>query len=151
MIDTSADINLIKIKKLAERTIIDTKRIVQQTGISPDPQKTLGTVKLNIFGERTTFYGTEDYFPIPADGILDNEFLRSTPTNIDYIREVLMVKNRKVPFTFSDIVSIPPRTSKVIFCHVIDADVKDGYILRIQLPKRVFDGEALVGNVDGRA
>ncbi|KAI4473512.1 hypothetical protein M0804_015307 [Polistes exclamans] len=151
MIDTGADINLIKTKKLAKRTIINTKRIVQLTGISPDTQKTLGTVELIIFGEKTTFHVVDNHFPISADGIIGNEFLRSTPTNIDYIREVLIVKNRRVPFTVSDKVGIPPRTSKVIFCHVINADVKDGYIPRIQLPIGVYAGEALVGNVDGRA
>ncbi|KAI4473165.1 hypothetical protein M0804_015460 [Polistes exclamans] len=151
MIDTGADINLIKTKKLAKRTIINTKRIGQLTSISPDTQKTLGTVKLIIFGEKTTFHVVDNHFPISADGIIGNEFLRSTPTNIDYIREVLIVKNRRFPFTVSDKVGIPPRTSKVIFCHVINADVKDGYIPRIQLPMGVYAGEALVGNVDGRA
>ncbi|KAI4476347.1 hypothetical protein M0804_013662 [Polistes exclamans] len=151
MIDAGADINLIKIRNLAKRTVINTKRIVQLTGISPDTQKTLGTVELIIFGERTIFHAVENHFPISADGIIGNELLRSTPTNIDYIREVLIVKNRRIPFTVGDKVSIPPRTLKVIFCHVINADVKDGYISRIQLPKGVYAGEALVGNVDGRA
>ncbi|KAI4476526.1 hypothetical protein M0804_013505 [Polistes exclamans] len=151
MIDTGADINLIKIKKLAKRTIINTKRIVQLTGITPDTQKTLGTVELIIFGEKSTFHAVDNHFSISADGIIGNEFLCSTPTNIDYIREVLIVKNRRVPFTVGDKVGIPPRTSKVIFCHVINADVKDGYIPRIQLPMGVYAGEALVGNVDGKA
>ncbi|KAI4475713.1 hypothetical protein M0804_014135 [Polistes exclamans] len=83
MIDTGADINLIKIKKLAKGTSINTKRIVQLTGISLDTQKTLGTIKLIIFGEKTTFPAVDNHFPISADGIIGNEFLRSTPTNID--------------------------------------------------------------------
>ncbi|XP_043496494.1 uncharacterized protein LOC122520502 [Polistes fuscatus] len=151
MIDTGADINLIKIKNLTKKTITNTKRIVQLTGISPDTQKTLGTVELVIFGEKTTFHVIDNHFPISTDGILGNEFLRSIPTNVDYIKEVLIVKNKKIPFTVGDKVSIPPRTSRVIFCHVINADVKDGYIPRIQLPKGIYAGEALVENIDGKA
>ncbi|KAI4476875.1 hypothetical protein M0804_013202 [Polistes exclamans] len=98
----------------------------------------------------TTFHAVDNHFPISTDRILGNEFLRSTPTNIDYIREMLMVKNKKVTFTVGDKVSIPLRISKVIFCHVMSADVKEGYIPLIQLPKGVYASEALVGNVDGR-
>ncbi|KAI4476647.1 hypothetical protein M0804_013426 [Polistes exclamans] len=128
-----------------------TKRIVQLTGISPDTQKTLGTVELIIFGEKTTFHAVDNNFPISTDGILGNKFLRSTSTNINYIREVLIVKKKKVSFTISDNVSVPLRTSKMIFCHVINADVKDSYIPRIQLLKEVYAGEAPVGNVDRSA
>ncbi|XP_043496493.1 uncharacterized protein LOC122520501 [Polistes fuscatus] len=126
-------------------------KAVQLTGISTDTQKTLGTVELVIFGEKTTFHVIDNHFPISTDGILGNEFLRSIPTNVDYIKEVLIVKNKKIPFTVGDKVSIPPRTSRVIFCHVINADVKDGYIPRIQLPKGIYAGEALVENIDGKA
>ncbi|KAI4472596.1 hypothetical protein M0802_016664, partial [Mischocyttarus mexicanus] len=151
MIDTGADINLMKLKSLAKKSTFNKNDIVQLTGISPEKLSTLGSLDLIIYGEKTTFHVVNNDFPIFADGILGNEFLRSIPTNIDYIKEVLRVGNKEIPFTVSGRISVPPRTTEVIYCHVINNEVKNGYIPRLRLPKGVYGGEALVENKSGKA
>ncbi|KAI4475353.1 hypothetical protein M0802_015192 [Mischocyttarus mexicanus] len=101
MIDTGADVNLIKLVAIRKPTDIDSTEIIQLKGISTEIQNTLGIFDINIFGESTVFHVVEDYFPINADGILGNEFLRTIPTAIDDNKEILFVRDKKVPFTES--------------------------------------------------
>ncbi|KAI4474720.1 hypothetical protein M0802_015474, partial [Mischocyttarus mexicanus] len=151
MVDTTSDVNLIKTKALRNDVQTNATDIIELTGISPDRQNTLGTVDIEIFGEYSRFHIVRDDFPIHADGILGDEFFRSNHTAVVYTGEYLMVRNRKIPFAVSGSVCIPPRTSKIIQCYVINNGVKEGYIPQLRLPHGIYAGEALVTNNNGKA
>ncbi|KAI4473902.1 hypothetical protein M0804_015115 [Polistes exclamans] len=89
MIDTGAEINLIKDNVLRKTTKTIATKTVQLTGISPDRHTTLGTAKIHIFGEDITFYLVEENFPIQSNGILGTEFLQSKSATIDSINGCL--------------------------------------------------------------
>ncbi|KAI4482178.1 hypothetical protein M0802_013761 [Mischocyttarus mexicanus] len=151
MIDTGADVNLIKLVAIRKLTDIDSTEIIQLKGISTRIQNTLSTVDINIFGESTVFHVVEDYFPINADGILGNEFLRTIPTAIDDIKEILFVRDKKVPFTESSSLCIPQRYPKFGYYHILNTELREGYIPRLELLPGVYTSEALVKNINGKA
>ncbi|KAI4473948.1 hypothetical protein M0804_015089 [Polistes exclamans] len=67
MIDTGAEINLIKSNVLRKSTETDATETVQLTGISQDRHSTLGTAKVRIFGEDVKFHLVEEDFPIQSN------------------------------------------------------------------------------------
>ncbi|KAI4472491.1 hypothetical protein M0802_016771 [Mischocyttarus mexicanus] len=77
MIDTGAEVNLLKINTLKPPTTIDETNILFLTGITSDKQKTLGTTYIRMFREDIKFHVVNETFPIRTNGILGNEFLAS--------------------------------------------------------------------------
>ena len=79
LVDSQADISLIKISIINKSLNINTNEIINITGITPNTKTTLGTIHLNFciynihFCQK--FYVVEDDFNIPSDGILGKDFV----------------------------------------------------------------------------
>ncbi|KAI4477334.1 hypothetical protein M0802_014745 [Mischocyttarus mexicanus] len=86
--------------------------------------KTLGTTYIRMFREDIKFHVVNETFPIRTNGILGNEFLASS----------------------NESVCIPSRSSKILYCHVLNSDISEGYLPRFELPAGIFAGEVLVKN-----
>ncbi|KAI4486395.1 hypothetical protein M0802_012286, partial [Mischocyttarus mexicanus] len=65
------------------------------------------------------------------------------PTDIDSTKIIQLKENSSF--------CIPPRSSKFGYCHVINSELREGYIPRLELPPGVYAGEALVKNINGKA
>lgn len=88
MIDTQADISLIKLNRLKPRECIDTSEVIRITGITDEPINTIGSLQATIgnddFNVDFPFQVVPDHFHIPSDGILGKDFLKRFKCNIDY-------------------------------------------------------------------
>lgn len=99
LLDTGADISLIKISKLHENTICFEDKKVKLKGIDKLDQytETIGynELKININNKyyMHTFHFVKDDFPIPFDGILGNDFLKQHYVKIDYRKNKLFIED----------------------------------------------------------
>lgn len=104
LLDTGADISLIKISKLKGDTLIyeDTKFLLR--GIdnsSPSSVQTLGYLHLDILIGKTQvthlFHVIRDDFPIQFDGIVGNDLLKQHMCHVDYENDILHINNTRLP------------------------------------------------------
>lgn len=119
IIDTGADISLIKFKKDFQNEINENETI-KIRGISDDASETLGTINLNLihngFLISHTFHVVPNNFPIPTTGIIGDDFLDGFCI-IDRIQNNLIVddgyKRVKIPIHVEpckDIFFIPAKS-----------------------------------------
>lgn len=151
MLDTGAEINLLKLNRIRRTAQTNTTETVYMTGISADRLTTLGTVNIRIFGELVKFHLVPKLFPIEADGILGTEFLKSKSATIDYFSQSLKFLNKTIPFVSGEVIDVPSRSSRIFFCNVSNLNTDEGYIPRLGLPPGVYAGDALVKNINGKA
>ncbi|KAI4473938.1 hypothetical protein M0804_015098, partial [Polistes exclamans] len=115
MIDTGAEINLIKANVLRESTETDVTETIQLTGISQDRHSTLGTAKVRIFGENVKFHLVEENFPIQSNGILGTEFLQSVSATIDYTSGCLGFREKLPPGVYAGEALVKNENGKAYF------------------------------------
>lgn len=88
MIDTQADITLIKINVVKPREILSTENLIDITGITDYPITTLGCTEAELSGNEFQvnfpFHVVPEHFNIPADGIIGKDFMKKFRCNIDY-------------------------------------------------------------------
>lgn len=88
LIDTQADISLIKLSVVKPRECLDVSQLINITGITEEPISTLGclaaTFKNDDFQLDFPLHVVPDYFHIPSDGILGKDFMKSFRCNINY-------------------------------------------------------------------
>lgn len=114
LVDSGADLNLIKLSKLKGDTRMFPSVTVQLKGINATPVLTLGRTILELIvgGVKLSseFEIVFDDFPIYTDGIIGKKLLKEYKMCIDLERNVLVVPDRKI--------SIPPRAQTVVPIHV---------------------------------
>ena len=101
LIDTAADVNAIKSDVLAAFVTIDSSHILEITGISTSPVKTLGIVEMKIFDKHHKFHVLSPTTPILQDAILGAPFFKEEKARICYSLEVLILASRPtdpIPF-----------------------------------------------------
>lgn len=89
LIDTQADLSLIKINKLIDRTRINTENITTLTGITEyGKMDTIGTIDtFLLFGDHMiphSLHVVPNDFFIPCDGIIGKDFLATYKCVINY-------------------------------------------------------------------
>lgn len=88
LLDTQADISLIKLGTIKPRERLDTSELIDITGITDFPISTLGfveaTLKNDDFMVNFPFHVVPDHFHIPSDGIIGKDFMRTFKCKIDY-------------------------------------------------------------------
>ncbi|KAI4474699.1 hypothetical protein M0804_014714, partial [Polistes exclamans] len=131
-------------------TKIDGSDSLHLTRITLEKQSTLGTLFIHIFGEDVLFHVVDENFPIHFDGILGMEFLGSRSAIIDNTLGCLNFKNRPVPFSRSESVCIPSRSSKISYCYVKNLEISEGYMPLLRLPAGIYAGESLIKNNNGK-
>ena len=151
MIDTGSDINLTKKNSLYEKVPIDNEIVFELSGITKGRTRTLGVVKIRIFGIDTLFHVVPDDFPIRQDGILGTEFFKNHRATIDYPRASLVVNGTSYYFHNDETIIIPARTRKQIFIRIANPKMKSGYIPKLNAGPQVYLGNAVVSNRRGVA
>lgn len=94
LLDTGADVSLLKAGKLKDHSIINKEIIVELKGISEQPIYTLGTccILIKLENNKTvthSFHIVSDNLPIKNDGLLGRDFLQKYRAKIDYEKETL--------------------------------------------------------------
>lgn len=111
LIDTGADLNLIKLSSLKDDLLVSSKKIYNMQGINDQLVSTMGSTMLTVLinGRKydTEFQVVSASFPVTGDGILGNPFLKDNQMIVDVGKGELT--------TATDVVStIPPRSEMII-------------------------------------
>ena len=150
MIDTGSQVNLLKIQIVKLPQEIDKKNRLILKGISPVPVTTLGTVKITLFGDNVTFNVVENDFPIKPQGILGTEFFMKQNASIHYSKKQLEFNGNSIPFVNRTQIVLPARSKTVSFINILNSNIKEGYLPRLDLGTGIHAGNALVRQ-DGKA
>lgn len=121
LIDTEADISILKVSNLLDNINFDTKDIIKMKGITSQRINSLGSLQFRLTLHNMhlvhKFFIVSDEFPIPCAGILGKDFLKRYNCLIDYAQmslsirpngmtqAVLRIRNEVLP----GISVIPPR------------------------------------------
>lgn len=152
LIDTGADINILKIGAVKPEIPYDSTDKLKISGITHGIIETIGSLNIEINNKMHKFHLVETPFPIKEDGILGAEFLYDESATISFEANQLILGNSKVlPLKNENLIKIPPRTSQVIPIEISNPAVKVGYIDAIDLGPNIFFGKSLVTNIDGIA
>lgn len=93
LIDTQADISIIKIGTLNFHVTYDTSEIIRITGITDDPICSLGVVATELISDNFEvthpLHVVPNSFHIPSDGILGKDFLKRFNCEISYRDKLL--------------------------------------------------------------
>ncbi|CAK9816540.1 Retrovirus-related Pol polyprotein from transposon 17.6 [Anthophora quadrimaculata] len=161
LVDTGAEINIIKLKSLNEnvRVSLDDSAVV--TGITPERLETIGTTIITLHNSPVKFHVVKSTFPLKNDGILGQEYLRQEQAEISFAHNTLVTRSDPVkPFRFIDdnsieqttkrrnlksrLYAIKARTRQPIAIDVINSNLKEGYLPRIGNIHGLYIGEAAV-------
>lgn len=124
LLDSGADVSLIKISQLKDFTKYNKDIIYKLKGITDSIIETLGSIQLTILLKTRiilfNFHVVPDSFPLSVDGIIGRDFLQYYKANINYSNNYLTVCNESIPmFTpqrYQPII-LQPRTETV--CKII--------------------------------
>lgn len=99
LIDTEAQISILKQSLLNENVKIDTNDIISIKGITDERQSSLGSVKLTFIFKHLSIvhkvHVVPNNFQIPAHGIIGKDFLKINKCQINYDNMTLTVKPSK--------------------------------------------------------
>ncbi|KAH0546571.1 hypothetical protein KQX54_011634 [Cotesia glomerata] len=149
LIDTGAEINLIRENVREARVEIDESRKTRLHRITSEAVITLGKVEFDIEGRKTIFDVVGDQFNLEEDGILGLTFLEDHGVKINF-------EDRKITFginTFDfckDTIEIPERSIQMVHIRVVNAG-EEGYVPRCDIAPGVYLGDAVVSVINGRA
>lgn len=80
LIDTEADISILKVSHLIGGTKYDKNDIISMKGITEERQKSVGAINLNLIFNNLSIehrvHLVTDNFPIPCHGIIGKDFLK---------------------------------------------------------------------------
>jgi hypothetical protein len=134
LVDSGADLNIIKINVVENETIIiENKVTLMDIGVTP--VETLGYIEVLVDDrpEKIVFHVVAPSFPIPRDGIVGKQFLKENDLNINLKRQVIFdsenldsiihdKESKREPEIIQPFV-LPPRCEKI--CEV-ENDRPDG-------------------------
>ena len=158
MVDSQAEISLIKLDSLGEDQIIDTSDWTELTGITSGCVRSHGSTLLKLFLSRKSsishaFQVVDRNFPIPFDGILGKDFIWRYDCTICALNCRFTVRTNDQEFIFpflqnigvgirpTDTISVPPRhefVTKVNLCLREDSVIK---------PRMIEPGVFLAGAI----
>ena len=84
LVDTGAEINVIKLDALDEDQMVNENEAIEITGITQSKISTIGTVNIELMKSKITFHVVHSDFPISTDGILVRECLRQEKVEISF-------------------------------------------------------------------
>lgn len=110
LVDTGADISIIKTSKLAPGALIDKNFTTNISGIGESVVRSIGTIRTGLIIENIilehTFHIVDDSFNVPSDGILGLDFIRKYNCILDYRKNNNMLVLRPNNFKGNVLVSI---------------------------------------------
>ena len=151
VVDTGAEVNLIKRKSVDSNTPVNEKLKITLYGIGPGPVKTMGMIRAKIEKETVEFHVVPNNFAIDQDGLLGMTFLKDQDAVIDIKRGSITSKLGTIPFRRCKTFVIAARSRQVISVPIENADTETGYLPLVTTGIGVFLGENIVRQVDGYA
>jgi len=151
MLDSGADVNLIKEKFVKPSIQINKNNAVILQGISPNSVATLGTINIFILGKETEFHLIPNDAPFLQDGILGIGFLRAHNAVLDFKNKRLLYDDSSIPFTETEYITLKPRSVTPFYVFITNPELKSGYIPLNKSINGIYFGEAIVTNTGGKA
>jgi len=151
MLDSGADVNLIKEKFVKPSIQINKYNTVLLQGISPNSVTTLGTINIFILGKVTEFHLIPDDAPFLQDGILGIGFLRTYNAVLDFKNKRLLYDDSSIPFTETKYITLKPRSVTPFYTYITNPELKTGCIPLNKSIDGIYFGEAIVTNSGGKA
>lgn len=116
LVDTQADITIIKQSALNSNLVINNSDIVSMRGITNERILSLGSVNINFIFSHLSLehkiHVVPDDFPMPANGILGRDFIKRFHCLIDYGDMTFTIRPNGVPSAKTNILSeIAPNTA----------------------------------------
>jgi len=143
LLDTGAELNLIKLNTLQDDVQVSNKKIYNMQGINDKLVSTLGSTILTVSIDNNETYETEfqvvdSAFPIVGDGILGNPFLKANKIIIDMEKEELSTRNENSTV-------IPPRSELIIpvYVNTNEPSARNVLIHAQELEKNILCGNVL--------
>lgn len=116
MIDTQADVSVIKRSVIQNDSFIDFSNIIHIKGVTNSTISSFGTTYIDLIFDQTSlsqeFHVVPDTFNIPVDAILGKDFLRGNNCIINYNDMSLSISNKVKTNIFNNVdqsLYIPPR------------------------------------------
>lgn len=151
VVDTGAELNLIKRKTVKTGAQVDFQVIYNLFGITDQPIKTSGEVYIDINGVACPFQIVPNNFPVSCDGMLGMPFLADSV--IDLPTKAIKHKLGKFPFTTppkkGTTLILKARTKQLVTLPVINIDLSEGYLPLLPTGPGVYLGESLATVRDG--
>lgn len=158
LVDTQADISVIKISSLTVSSIIRSDNIINIIGVTDGSVKSLGTIQTqlllgdNEYPVDLEFTVVPANFPIPVDGIIGKDFIKAHNCLLDYKQYTFSItvddKTFNVPIHSNDQLSnyhLLPARCEVIRHFNLQCDSKhDQVILHQEIHPGVFISNAIV-------
>ena len=169
LVDPGSDLNLIKTQALLPELTFNPKHSVLLAGITEHPVKTISTIEIPIFDSQVEFHVIKNDFPVTSDGIIGRPYLRQEQAQLSFRHNTMVTKSKPItPIYFIDeeskeakrnlqseikpfsrILKIQARTRQPVLVDVANPELTDDYLPRIDTPKGLFMGEAVVTVRDG--
>ena len=102
MIDTGSEANIIKNHLLPSEIDMNNFKTAFLKGVGDKLNRTMGTIKLAVYGHTSTFHVVSDDFDIPCEGILGATYLTETNAVIDYESEPVETNDKISKFTLGN-------------------------------------------------
>lgn len=100
IVDTGADISLLKISSLCQANPLNSNEIITLSGIGQGTVKSVGSILLDLRVENILithkFHTVHDDFSIPSDGIIGMDFLKEFNCILDFMqnKDLLILRPR---------------------------------------------------------
>lgn len=159
LVDTGADISIIKASSLNEGTVYLPDKRVQISGISKGVLSTLGVAELKLSTKCKTstheFQVVGNELNMQHDGILGKDFWQSKRAKINYLKGEIVMPNLKIKFDAHDAcmsnavyeVKLPARSEVIV--RLPTNSKGEGLLNKITLQTGVFVAEALTTGEKG--
>ncbi|XP_011860867.1 PREDICTED: uncharacterized protein LOC105558005 [Vollenhovia emeryi] len=151
MIDSGSKFNLIKERFIKEPTIINHDNVAELKGITPGAVFTKGDIKIDFLGQQVLFHVIADSIAFPHDGIIGTPFFKNYGAIINYKRKCLIYDDTTIPFIRIERVYLTERSVTPFYVNILNSEVQEGYLPRCNIPEKVYLGEAIVTNKNGKA
>ena len=101
LLDTGADINVIRSEALSPTAKVKERRKINITGVGPGQITTLGTTRITVLGQRLVFHVLPQESSFSEDGLLGNTFFIEQKARVLYDLKVMEIHGKRVPFEYS--------------------------------------------------
>lgn len=152
LLDTGADVSLIKLHCLADDTLIDDSVRIDLQGIHETPVTTIGqttlTLELGKSSYEFVFHVVPKDFTLRTDGVIGRNLLVKLKATIDYGDRILRIGVNKIPLS-NNVIKVPPKTEKV--AHILVDKTGLGLIEEFEVESGVFVPNTIVEARQGKA
>ena len=145
IIDTGAELNLIKQKRVKSKICINSNLKYDLLGMNEKGVRTRGWVEIKINQTAIPFQVISNSFPIESDGMLGMPFLSNSMIDL----QVKQIQNKLSMFPTLEAkknakIKLKAQTKQLITLPVKNPELKEAYLLLVPTEPGVYLGESLV-------